>query len=928
MPALKLRIPNEDAPKYGDGNLSQLAKAKLLDALQATDWPRPTEPSSAMPATSVSVWLSNEQHAAVLALVEQHRIPGVEPMATALLHGWAQLQPVPIAIVHEAAIAAEDDQGVLLPPAQDEEVATPRHTSAQVAADLARKERDAITAAAIPVDEVPWDPPATPTEAPAVPSSTKTPRKKSANPASAPKNISLPTAPLAELPVMRGFPTTLDAINEALGNTTRQAQAVFFQRIHGELLNSHVLAPVISAEAATGIGKTRVFMAAMLDWTREHPDETAVLAAPSYNVLLQAVRVWQDLRNAMPGQIPDAVTLLGQQEFVSRWALERVLKSIGDDGDGAGLARRWMDDGGQPAVDDPLQHRWLMRGLIAATGGKWAYAPQSRLDTDTPADDPGRLAYDAQFNDAKETPWVFCTHAMLATDVRQRVISTRNEYKNEHGASVSAQQWKEWQARDAEERKGKLFWQEQNDLLRSLAEGEAGRLPPIGLLVVDEAHLLEENLARVFATGASIASMMRTLRQLRDEYPKQFQASEVKQISDIWDNLKAIGSSRVGESVLASELPAAGAAIAQVRKLLGGILKRKHAVADHHGHLVRQLRMVSRSLEVAAQSNGDRAGLTTRISWSPSAHWPSIEVGRYDISSELDFLWTCMVQDRSILVSATLYDDVAQSGLEGLRRLLALRSDRLIPLESVRPVWTTEPVTLYLPKEQVITDSNREHANFYRPWPKHTKDPRELEAWWQRWRKELSDYVLGAYLAGEGGMLVLMTSHQEREFLHQALEPLLDPGTLISQREGLALDAVKNQYLRVLASGKRPLLLAVGSAWTGLDLSGDALAGVTGTQTHPRDDQVLTDLVIANAPIGANRTLTHQSRRERNRSADFSATTILLRQGIGRLVRREGLPRRSRRLHFLDARLYDSAWNAYFNPIKRVLAPYISRKYI
>lgn len=937
MPAAKLRIPAEDAPKYGEGNLSQLAKARLLEALANIDtWPTPFEPSSALPATAVSVWLTAEQIEALAHLTDRHKIPGVEPMATALLHGWAKLRAAPQPVAETLSQASGAD--VFLP--IDDVDLPSRHSPRSISDDLARKERAATNAASTPAEDLPWSSAVEEGAAPIEPASAasgdrarggnqrKAPSRAVVTTAPTPASQPVSVAPLQALPAVTSDIGTLDAINSAFGDDTRQAQAVFFSRIKGELSNRNAHAPAIAAEAATGIGKTRVFLATMLDWTREHPTETAVLTAPSYNVLLQAVRLWRSLRALLPQRIPDAVTLLGQQEFASEWAIERVLGSLQSDADGVQEVRDWMAAGGPAPADDPLQHRWLMRGLLAATDGRWAFAAQSKLDSDAPENDPGRRSYESQFAAAKDVPWVFCTHAMLATEVRRRVIQTRSGYKDEHGVSVSSQQWAEWQARDAEERKGKLFWQEQNDLLRSLADADPGRLPAIGLLVVDEAHLLEENFARVFSTGTSIASLMRTLRQLRDAYPAQFKAAEVKEISGIWEALKAAGAAHIGESVAAADMAAASRAISQVRKLLAGILKRRHVVDGQHGHLLRQLRVISRSLEIAAQSNGDRAGMTTRISWSPSAHWPSIEVGRYDVSSELDFLWTCMVQDRSILVSATLFDDVAQSGIVGLQRLLALRSDRLKPLEPVRPLWTTEPVTLYLPAETVITDGNREQAPFYRPWPKHCKDQAQLQSWWARWREQLAQYVQVAYEAGEGGMLVLLTSHQEREALAAHLEAHLPSGTLVSQEEGMALDAVKHRYLAALARGQRPIMLAVGAAWTGLDLSGDALAALIGRPVPTNEDNVLTDLVIANAPIGANRTLTQQSRRERDRSADFSATTMLLRQGIGRLVRREGLARRSRRLHFLDARIYDAAWNAYFNPIRRVLAPYVSRRSI
>src|SRR5690606_28718173 len=121
--------------------------------------------------------------------------------------------------------------------------------------------------------------------------------------------------------------------------------------------------------------KTRVFLAAMLDWSTKHPEDVAVLAAPSYNVLLQAVTLWQRLRAVMPGT-PDAVTLLGQAEFVSASALERVLEELPDDTPGKAAAAQWLAGKGPAAADDPLEHSWLVRSLQAACGGAWEFAGQ------------------------------------------------------------------------------------------------------------------------------------------------------------------------------------------------------------------------------------------------------------------------------------------------------------------------------------------------------------------------------------------------------------------------------------------------------------------------------------------------------------------------------------------------------------------------
>lgn len=905
MPAIKLRIPNVDAARYGQGNLSQLAKARLVELIGDTVSAVPIEPSAALPAASVSVWLSSDQVDRIAARGHAAQIPGVEPTASALLHAWAQAQPA------NAAVPAVVDETPVKPdiepprarrsPDIESDEGSARHRPRDLQAALARID-DALRQE--PEESPPWDAEPEP---------------------SAPAHAGIVQAHGGS----SSGASTLDEINAVLGDATRSAQATFFDLILSRFQERQMPPPVIAAEAATGIGKTRVFLAVMAHWTQLNNEDKAVLAAPSYNVLFQAVNLWKTLRRLLPGLIPDATTLLGQQEFVSRSSIESALHDDAGKETPAEMAariRQWMEAGAPAPEGDALRQPWLMRGLLEVTAGRWPFAAQCAIRNGVD-DDPGRKAYEAQFRDAHDAPWVFCTHAMLATDVRRRIINARKGYKDETGKSASNVQWDAWNRMDQDERKNLRFHEEQNDLLRGYVDADSGKLPPIGLLMIDEGHLLEENFARIFATGASIASMMRTLRELRELHPTKVLASELAQISAAWDSLRSVGAGQGGDTLLTDTNPAAADAVSRIRLALKAIVARKFPDSSAARHNVYSLRETSRALDLAAMSNGARPGMTSRISWSPSIQWPSIEVGRYDISRELDFLWTLMVKDRAVLVSATLYEDFSHTGIEGTRRTLSVRPESIKAVEPVRPSWTVEPVTAFLPRQVEITDANRDQIAFYRPSSKLATGE-ALAEWTQRWRTQVAQYVASAYASGRGGMLVLMTSHAERAAVVEILASKIGADCLIDHRPEIGVEGVKRQFMHATAAGNRPLLVAVGAAWTGLDLSSDALATINGQTVSAGLDNVLTDLVIPNAPIGVNRTLTHQYRRQFNGAAEIGAMAILLRQGIGRLVRREGLSRRSRRLHFLDARMHDPRWSAYFIPAKRILSAYTSKREI
>ena len=118
--------------------------------------------------------------------------------------------------------------------------------------------------------------------------------------------------------------TLLDGINACYGHTTRPEQATFHRNLR------HFLADdatpdhgVLFAEAATGVGKTRAYLAEVVEWTETHPEAYAVLAYPTLATLQQAVAEWRYLgaKYTMPGH----VALASQNEFVSVTALEAVL---------------------------------------------------------------------------------------------------------------------------------------------------------------------------------------------------------------------------------------------------------------------------------------------------------------------------------------------------------------------------------------------------------------------------------------------------------------------------------------------------------------------------------------------------------------------------------------------------------------------------
>ncbi len=720
--------------------------------------------------------------------------------------------------------------------------------------------------------------------------------------------------PAAQAPPQSTEATTLDAINRAIGNTTRPAQERFYRQIHDALRTDPAPHKVLFAEAATGIGKTRPFIAVAIDWHREHPRDHIVIACPSYNVILQALAQWKRVAEVM--QLPEYQVLLGQQEYVSQQALNRIL-SEDPAVPGAEAATAWLQNRGPSTADDPFGHCWLMRSLKAATGFLWTRDDDVRVTSDCSEEDEGFRAYQQQFVDAREVPVIFCTHAMLAVDVRRLSLHAAKAASAEGNAYDNDAEFKRWQQASAEDRRNAPLWAARNEHLRHYLEGDAGKLPRIDLLIVDEAHLLEQSFANMFASGVSIASLTNKMRELHVVAPRVVHQGDLDAMRTIWHDLTEFGKRAGTEVVDAKSNPRISGAINEARTLLGNIIKRVPKTLARNPH-VRSIRAVVLALDVASKTmSGDQVGLRTRISYSPHRQYPSIEVGRYDVSRELDFLWAVSVRKKSILVSATLFEDVTREGLEGMRRTMSVRSNLAIPLDPVRPQWLFDPVTLH-----VVSAADEEEKRFLRPTAKEELGKDEFEARNEKWQREVAHYIGTAYASAAGGVLVLLTAHSDRKAIADLLIDTIPSDALIGDGEPISIEAARAKFIAASAAGRRPCLLAVGNAWTGLDISGDVLGHAIGRPIAPAEDNVLTDLIIPTSPVGLNRSLTHEWRRERlGMIAEIGATSIMFRQGIGRLVRREGLPR-NRRLHFLDARIHQKEWNAVLAPIKKAISKY------
>jgi len=131
------------------------------------------------------------------------------------------------------------------------------------------------------------------------------------------------------------------------------------------------------------------------------------------------------------------------------------------------------------------------------------------------------------------------------------------------------------------------------------------------------------------------------------------------------------------------------------------------------------------------------------------------------------------------------------------------------------------------------------------------------------------------------------------------------------QRPAVKLGGLRDSFLDAGKHG-RPLMFAVGAAWTGFDLH------------DPENPDALTDLVILNAPFNTGGATVPRLRRDMNGSGHFDRAfqaSLMVRQAAGRLVRSPDTPS-TRRLHWLEGSIHDRARMGLFSAIVRFLRRY------
>lgn len=282
---------------------------------------------------------------------------------------------------------------------------------------------------------------------------------------------------------------------------------------------------------------------------------------------------------------------------------------------------------------------------------------------------------------------------------------------------------------------------------------------------------------------------------------------------------------------------------------------------------------------------------------SPVRSYPSIYMGPRSVSRYLEPLWDSL--ECAALVSATLYTlNKNVWSAQYMRSALGVPTGRLGQLPPAIAPWllTTPDVVqpraddagLFIPPS---TDREGDQDDYY---------------------EAVANVIQRAAKDARGGVLVLLTSYYAIHRLADRLGGALDTRLMAQQRgEPMA------PTMRRFRAATTPVWLATGAAWTGIDMADSERAAA--------DDFLLTDLVIPRIPY-QTRTSPQHARAQSMRNARNIEALFQFRQGIGRLVRREGVSHR--RLWLLDGRLVTTDRKYQFTTamMRRLLAQYSKHK--
>jgi len=717
-------------------------------------------------------------------------------------------------------------------------------------------------------------------------------------------------------PISEAFQVFLDASKKS----TRHAQSVFFDCLNDSLENEKVGL----IEGATGIGKTLAMIAAATTSLQRVSFGRAVITTPTIQLMRQFAGQHRELASRM--EMPEGRFILGRQEFVSDQALRQVISEGKLTTIDPLPILEWLDKGalavGQNAI---FEHRYLADSL--STISSEFPLDVVRLTTNTDTSDPGFISYKEQFareEDASSQVQeiIYCTHAMIAVDIRRRISRSYQGCDTLNQESTSKMVAARKNMKDGEEKTalGKeirdAIMEDQDRIAEYAKSEDLGHLPPWQFILVDEAHLFEQNLATALSDYFSVASFISDLKELAGK--GLITATSVSRAKAAFGVLQQCAPTGKDDIDLSQGSTNAQQAKIALKDLIDSIKLKKNGKDGVVNPLVDRInRTVSNLRRVLNQSQPNSAW-KCMVKFSPVRQYPQVYFGKTSINSELYFLWATALG--AACVSATLYiRRMDTDSASFYQRILNIPDVRVREYPPIRPAWVDKPVKELWSPERIKLDTG---ALWLSPPSRMDKlsESKHKEAE-SVWLDQVAEEVKSIHASAAGGVLVLMTSYDAADGLSSRIGDTI-PFKVVAST-GNPLSSQKHRFIQLSQAGERPLWIALGGAWTGLDVNGAELG------IKPEDDNLLTDLVIPRIPFSLNRAMTHIARMNSLSKVPWELldTAMRFKQGIGRLVRREGL-KNNRRIFILDGRVNDARFTGYLSLLQRMMNIYTVKKLI
>lgn len=703
---------------------------------------------------------------------------------------------------------------------------------------------------------------------------------------------------------------------------------------YGNVFNSLTKGKIGLCEASTGSGKTTSIIAALSDVIKG-TGQRGLIVTPAVSL----VRDFAIEHSRLGNKAPSMRVFLGMGEFISEFELLSFLDEWKGFEEQSAIIKRWLKNGASSG-EVGITQKYLKHSLRLLSAD--IPLEEILLRDDAGMDDGGMIAYKEQFNREKnhiETEEILlCTHAMLAVDLRTRLaVANRNEAVKEAKGNLD-NQW-------ALVKDAKLKNTATNEPLKAVDDAQSiwdktaqtvssglGKLPDYHYLIVDEAHLLEQSFSNSLSSYVAIHQF--TLHAKNLSQSGLLSKAALAEINSAYRSLCMGARGQHADTIQLSYLN--GDIISPLKAMAivarNGIEKiSKKRLENIQPEQMRKLNSFKNDIISMNQASSSIAGQIAFLNLSPRLAYPRLFVGRASVEQYMRYLWSSI--QGAACVSATLYlpkEDGYSSWY--MQNILAIPFDRKQEFDPVIPKWIKDTIqVINMPSCEVVDGKILLCPSSKSD--KLTDEQKELSD--TVWCEEVANKLIEIYNAASGGCLVLMTSYsyvdKVKSFLLQ--QPHIAPNLVFAQQgdassknkqkvQAITINEQQNKYLQLAANGAKPIWLGLGNAWTGINLSGgDPMLSACGIEIAPELDNVLTDLIIPRIPFGINKSVTHTYRIAHKKNVPWERidTLFRLRQGVGRLIRRFGVPK-NRKIHLLDARLCEGSIADMYQLIKKAIS--------